>query len=272
MNRRQNTQGTGGPFRLDGRLALVVGGGGNIGRCICRGLADQGADLVIADMNRDACDAVMRELSSAGAARHRVVSADCTALSGLRSVMRACDRLGPISILVHCMGLLSSVPIPGYAVPFEKQSLVAWDSALKVNLTSAFLLAQQVHRRLSREGSASVIFLSSIYGSLGPDWSLYEGTAMGNPLAYGASKGGLQQLMRYLATLWSPDIRVNCVSPGGIRRGQDDAFVYSYEKRTPLRRMAQPEDVAGPVLFLASDAARYITGQNILVDGGWSAW
>jgi NAD(P)-dependent dehydrogenase (short-subunit alcohol dehydrogenase family) len=95
---------------------------------------------------------------------------------------------------------------------------------------------------------------------------------MGNPLAYGVSKGGLQQLMRYLATLWAPSVRVNCVAPGGIELGQPEEFIRRYKQHTPMQRMAMPEDIIGPVVFLASDASRYVTGQNILVDGGWSVW
>lgn len=259
-------------FSLCGRLALVVGACGNIGRSICKGLAAHGADLVIADLHNDACLALTKELESSFSGRYISAPGDCTTEDGMQAVMHTCDTFGPIQIVVHCIGLISSMPIPGYAVSFENQSLEAWELALKVNLTSAFLLAKHVHNRLDQSGMASVIFLSSIYGSLGPDWSLYDNTSMGNPLAYGASKGGLQQLMRYLATLWAPSVRVNCVSPGGIQHGQTEDFIRRYEQRTPMRRMATPEDIAGPVIFLASDAARYVTGQNILVDGGWSAW
>jgi len=259
-------------FSLCGRLALVVGAGGNIGRSLCKGLAAHGADLVIADLHNDACIALKQELESSFSGRYMPAPGDCATDGGIQAVMHACDTLGPIQIVIHCIGLISSVPIPGYAVPFEKQSLEAWELALKVNLTSAFLLAKHVHKRLDTRGMASVVFLSSIYGSLGPDWSIYENTSMGNPLVYGASKGGLQQLMRYLATLWAPAVRVNCISPGGIQRGQADDFIRRYEQRTPMRRMAAPEDIVGPVIFLASDAARYVTGQNILVDGGLSAW
>lgn len=259
-------------FSLCGRLALVVGACGNIGRSICQGLARHGADLVIADLRHDACLDLAKELGSSFSGRYVPAPGDCTTDDGIQAVMHACDTMGPIQIVIHCMALISSTPMPGYAVPFEKQSLDAWELALKVNLTSTFLLAKHVHRRLDQSGIASVIFLSSIYGSLGPDWSVYENTSMGNPLAYGASKGGLQQLMRYLATLWAPLVRVNCVSPGGIQRGQEEAFVQRYEQRTPMRRMATPEDIVGPVIFLASDAARYVTGQNIIVDGGLSAW
>ena len=103
--------------------------------------------------------------------------------------------------------------------------------------------------------------------------SLYDDTAMGNPAAYGASKGGLIQLTRYLATVLGPDnIRVNCISPGGIARGQDEKFVARYEARTPLKRMGTEEDMKGTILYLASDLSAYVTGQNLLVDGGWTAW
>jgi len=259
-------------FDLCGRPALVVGACGNIGRSICQGLAAHGADLVIADLYNDACLALKKELGLSFPGRYMAAPGDCTTDDGIQSVMHVCDTMGPIQIVIHCIGLISSTPIPGYAVSFEKQSLEAWELALKSNLTSAFLLAKHVHKRLDQSGSASVIFLSSIYGSLGPDWALYENLDMGNPLAYGASKGGLQQLMRYLSTLWAPAVRVNCVSPGGIQRGQSMDFIRRYEQRTPMRRMATPEDIVGPVLFLASDAACYVTGQNIQVDGGWSAW
>jgi len=259
-------------FTLNGRTALVVGGCGNIGREICKGLAAHGANLVIADLKNDDVESFSKELESSYAGRYIPIACDCSAESGIHALMEFSNKSGNFQIVVHCIGLISSVPIPGYAVPFEEQSLDAWDAALKANLTSAFLLAKYVNNHLDRANGASVIFLSSIYGSLGPDWALYENTDMGNPLAYGASKGGLQQLMRYLSTLWAPKVRVNCVSPGGIRRGQDNEFIHKYENRTPLRRMADPQDIVGPVIFLASDASRYITGQNIMVDGGWSAW
>jgi NAD(P)-dependent dehydrogenase (short-subunit alcohol dehydrogenase family) len=259
-------------FDLQGRKALVVGACGNIGSSLCRGLAAHGADVVIADLDGEACRALAQELALSFSGLYTPAPGDCTTEDGIQSVMLVCDTLGPLQIVIHCIGLISSVPIPGYAVPFEKQSLESWELALKANLTSAFLLAQNVYKRLDQSGTASIIFLSSIYGSLGPVWSLYENTSMGNPLAYGASKGGLQQLMRHLATLWAPAVRVNCVSPGGIQRGQEPDFIRRYEERTPMRRMATPEDIIGPVIFLASSAACYVTGQNIFVDGGWSSW
>jgi NAD(P)-dependent dehydrogenase (short-subunit alcohol dehydrogenase family) len=259
-------------FDLEGRVALIEGACGNIGRALCRGLAAYGADIVAADLNSDDCNVLANDLSSVFPGRYVPAPGDCTTEEGAQSIMKVCDTIGPLHIVIHCIGIISSVQIEGYAVPFEKQTLRAWENGLTTNLTSAFIMAKHIRGRLDNSGKASVIFLSSIYGSLGPDWSLYESDETSNPLAYGVSKGGLQQLMRYLATLWAPVVRVNCISPGGVYQKQSEKFVNLYEKRTPMRRMATTADIVGPVIFLASDAARYITGQNILVDGGWSTW
>ena len=125
---------------------------------------------------------------------------------------------------------------------------------------------------LRASGHGSIIHISSLYGVVGPDMRLYEDTAMGNPAAYGASKGGLIQLNRWLSTVLAPEIRVNAISPGGLWRGQPEAFVGRYVARTPLGRMGTEEDFKGAAAFLASDASAYITGQNLVVDGGFTAW
>jgi NAD(P)-dependent dehydrogenase (short-subunit alcohol dehydrogenase family) len=123
-----------------------------------------------------------------------------------------------------------------------------------------------------RANTGSVINIASIYGALGPDWRLYEGTALGNPAAYAASKGGLIQFSRWLATTLAPEVRVNTISPGGIARGQPERFTQEYLHRTPLKRMMREEDVIGAVAYLATPASAYVTGQNIFIDGGWSTW
>jgi NAD(P)-dependent dehydrogenase (short-subunit alcohol dehydrogenase family) len=117
-----------------------------------------------------------------------------------------------------------------------------------------------------------VINIASIYGLYGPDWSLYENTRMGNPAAYAVSKGGMIQLTRWLSTTIAPHVRVNTISPGGIFRNQPDEFVQKYNRKVPLGRMATEEDFRGAIGFLASDLSAYITGQNLMVDGGWGTW
>jgi NAD(P)-dependent dehydrogenase (short-subunit alcohol dehydrogenase family) len=158
----------------------------------------------------------------------------------------------------------------GWVTNFEDQSVETWRRAFEVNLTSVFHITQGLSYKLKRSKSASIINVSSIYGINGPDYSLYEETEMGNPAAYASSKGGLIQLTRWLATTVAPDIRVNSISPGGVRRNQPSKFIERYEYRTPLGRMATEEDFKGIIAYLSSDLSAYVTGQNIVVDGGWT--
>ena len=157
-------------------------------------------------------------------------------------------------------------------MPFEEQTDEAFAMALALNLTAPFSLTRRLAPLLRTGGHGSVVNVSSIYGLVGPNMGLYEGTRMGNPAAYAASKGGLAQLTRYLSTVLAPDVRVNAFAPGGIARGQDDAFVERYERLTPLGRMGTEDDFRGVVTWLASDASAYVTGQVVAVDGGWTAW
>jgi len=137
-------------------------------------------------------------------------------------------------------------------------------------LTAAFHLSRSLAPELRSSGKGCIINIASIYGEFGPDWSLYEGTAMGNPAAYAASKGGLLQLTRWLATTMAPDVRVNAISPGGIYRNQPDKFVSRYGRKTPMLRMANEEDFRGAVAYLATSMSSYVTGHTLKVDGGWN--
>jgi NAD(P)-dependent dehydrogenase (short-subunit alcohol dehydrogenase family) len=147
-----------------------------------------------------------------------------------------------------------------------------WRMAMEVNLTGVFALVQQCHLLLKKSKKASVINIASIYGFLGPDMGLYKGTGLGNPAAYAASKGGLIQLTRWLSTNLAPDVRVNAISIGGVFRNHKEPFLSRYIKKTPLGRMAREEDILGAALYLAGDASSYMTGQNLIIDGGLSAW
>jgi NAD(P)-dependent dehydrogenase (short-subunit alcohol dehydrogenase family) len=160
----------------------------------------------------------------------------------------------------------------GWAVPFEEQTVDAWDAAIRVNLTSAFIIAQEARIALAASGHGSVIFFGSTYGIVGTDLRLYENTEMANPPGYAASKGGVIQLSRHLATVMAPDVRVNSITPGGVLRGQPESFHEQYVFRTPLKRMASEQDLKGAAVYLASDMSEYVTGHNLIVDGGWTAW
>lgn len=177
-----------------------------------------------------------------------------------------------LNILINNAAFVGTSELQGWAVPFEEQTVDTWRRALEVNLTAVFDLCQGLTPMLRDAEGASIINIASIYGQYGPDWSLYEGTNMSNPAAYGASKGGLIQLSRWLATTIAPHVRVNAISPGGIFRNQPKKFVPRYEARTPLARMATEDDFRGAIVYLASDLSKYVTGQILAVDGGWGVW
>lgn len=257
---------------LAGRRAFVAGAVGHIGRAVCETLLELGAAVVVADQEEAACRDRAGTLDPSGRRALAVACDLADETATRRAVREAVERLGGLEILVHTAAYTGATVRPGWAVPFEAQTVAAWDEALRVNLTSAFVLAQEAHPALAANGCGSVIFVASIYGLVGPDFRLYEGTTMGNPTGYGVSKGGLLQLTRYLAATFAPSVRVNAISPGGVWRNQPEVFVERYIARTPLRRMAQEEDLKGAVAFLAGDLSAYVTGHNLVVDGGWMAW
>ncbi len=256
---------------LTGRVALVTGGAGHIGQAICEALAEQGCALAVLD--RAAPEALCSELAERFGVRVEPVIVDLEDEAATRqAVFRVVEVFDRLDVLVNNAAFVGSNALQGWATPFAEQSVQTWRRAVEVNLTAAFVLCQAAAPALTVSGHGSIVNLGSIYGVVGPDWRLYEGTSMGNPAAYAASKGGLIQLTRWLSTTLAPAVRVNVVSPGGVERGQSPEFLARYEERTPLGRMAVEEDFKGVVALLASDAAAYITGQNIQVDGGWSVW
>ncbi len=256
---------------LRGRTALVTGGVGHIGRAICSALAELGANLAILDLHEDTETAVALEKERG--IKALPLALDLTDESALRAVPdRVVRALGSLDIIIHSAALVGTSALRGWAVPFAEQDSDTWRQALEVNLTSAFNLTQAAAPALTASGHGSVIFIGSIYGVVGPDLGLYEGTNLGNPAAYAASKGGLLQFTRWLATSLAPRVRVNMITPGGVERGQPDAFRARYLRRTPLARMATEEDFKGAVAYLASDLSSYVTGQNLIVDGGWTTW
>lgn len=245
---------------LTGRSVLAAGGAGHIGRAAVEALVELGAEVAVCDIAEPEQAAIW-------------IPCDLTSEAESRAAVReAVERLGRIDVLLHCAALVGQTELAGWSVPFEEQSVEAWNRALGVNLTSAFVLVQEAREALAASGRGSVILFGSTYGIVGPDFGLYEGTQMHNPTAYGASKGGVLQLTRHLATTLAPAVRVNAISPGGIERGQPQAFQERYQARTPLRRMATEEDLKGAVAYLASDLSAYVTGHNLVVDGGWTAW
>ena len=258
---------------LTGRVAIVTGGAGHIGRAACAALAELGANVCVLDRTAAACSDVADQITNEFDVACLGMPVDLANEDQIRvAPQQAVEKFGRLDILINCAAFVGTSSLPGWAEDFEKQTSDAWRAALELNLTAPFLLAQSAAPFLAVNKSGSIINVSSIYGMLGPDWSLYADTGMKNPAAYGASKGGLIQLTRYLATTLGPDIRVNTVSPGGIKRGQAQAFQERYVAKTPLARMGTEEDLKGAIAYLASDLSAWVTGQNIAVDGGWTSW
>ena len=257
---------------LDGRVALVTGGAGHIGRSVANALAELGAGIAIADIATSGAEETVAALAKFPV-KAAAFACDFEQPAAVREMPRRVrEKFGRIDILVNCAAFVGTSGLEGWAVPFEQQSPETWRRALEVNLTAPFVLVQAAAEDLAASGHGSVINIASIYGLAGPDWRLYEGTDLGNPAAYAASKGGLIQMTRWLATTMAPKVRVNAIAPGGVFRNTQEPFLGRYISRTPLARMATEEDFKGAVAYLASDLSAYVTGQCLAVDGGWTAW
>ncbi len=257
---------------LRGRRALLTGALGGLGQVMANTLAELGADLVLVDRPEGDFQALESALAP-WQVHVQSVRCDLEQESERRALVRAIADDGKgLSILVNNAAFVGTSGLTGWAVSFEQQTLDTWRRALEVNLTAVFDFCQGLAPVLKQSPGANIINIASIYGMLGPDWRLYDDTSMSNPAAYAGSKGGVIQLTRWLSTTLAPAVRVNAITPGGVWRNQPEVFVERYEARTPLGRMASPEDFSGPLAFLATDQARYVTGHNLVVDGGWSAW
>ena len=252
-------------FGLHNKIALVTGGTGIYGKHIVRALADAGANVVVASRNLQQCSDYSNLLQRE---RLRVEGAelDLASEASIRALRdKIVDQHGRLDILVN-----NAVARAGGDL--RHISATDWEATMKVNSTGLFLSCQIFSEPMQQAGSGSIINIASIYGMVGPDFSIYEGTNITNPVNYAFAKGGMISLTRYLASFLAPhNIRVNCLSPGGFRNEDTpENFVAKYSRRTPLRRMAEADDIKGPIVFFASEASRYITGQNLAVDGGWT--
>lgn len=257
---------------MHGRRVLVTGAAGSLGRVIADTLAEMGAELLLVDRAEADLAGVAALLHERWGTPTLSLICDLEQQDERDRLVREVMAGGTLDVLVNNAAFVGTSGLQGWALPFEQQSVETWRRAIEVNLTAAFDLCKQFSSLLRASSSGSIVNIGSIYGLHGPDWTLYEDTAMANPAAYAVSKGGLLQLTRWLATTLAPNVRVNSICPGGIVRDQPESFVKRYEARTPLGRMASEDDFRGAIAYLASDMSKYVTGQNLSVDGGWSAW
>ncbi|MDI5920862.1 SDR family oxidoreductase [Halomonas sp. LR5S13] len=266
-------------FALDGRVAIVTGGTGILGRAFCRALAEYGAHVVVADLQEEAAISLAEQLEVETGVTCLGLGCDVSDEASVeRLVAQACETFGRIDVLLN-NAASKSRDLEAFFAPIETYSLDEWRRIMAVNLDGVFLVSRAVGRQLIVQGEGgSIVHTGSIYGRLGVDPRIYEGAeylgvAINTPPVYSVSKAGVAGLTRHLATLWAVHgIRVNTLVPGGVQSGQNAEFVERYAARVPLGRMGTSGDLVGAVIYLASDASRYVTGQELVVDGGLSAW
>lgn len=259
---------------LHGHVAIITGGAGYLGRTMAHTLAEAGANIAIVDIRLEAINQICADLEEKWGIRTCGLVVDLEKEDEVRAIPgKVVEALGRIDILINNAAFVGTSDLSGWGVPFDEQETPTWRRALEVNLTAVFELTQACVPYLRKSGQGCIVNIASIYGVVGPDPRLYEGLPkMFNPAAYAASKGGIVQFTKWCATVLAPEIRVNAITPGGIFRNQNPLFLERYESRCPMKRMAREDDFIGATLFLASRLSKYITGQNIIVDGGFSVW
>ena len=273
-------------FDLKNKIILVVGGRGYLGRDFCQTLRSQNSTVISADLPITSKAAINSEFHQKFDDIEQM-DIDVTNRESVSEVVRSIlDKHKKIDTLIYTV---TKKPDDFYA-PFTECSLEGWQSVIHVELDGLFLVAQEVGSAMENEKKGNMIFISSIYGVVGNDQRIYEGSNLDglytdsviekdrkqiySHSVYPVVKGGIISLTRYLAAYWGEkNIRVNCVSPGGVfHEEENETFLKKYSEKVPLGRKAKVSEIAGSIVYLASDEASYITGQNLIIDGGWTAW
>jgi len=260
-------------FSLEGKVIVVTGAAGILGTSFCNELLAGGAKVAAIDHNSDALARLQEQAGeSASLATFR---ADIRERAQVAEVRRQVEeKYGPVDGLLNNAATKS----PNFFEPFETFPIEDWDHVMSVNLTGSVVCAQEFGSDMARRGKGSIVNVLSIYGIAAPDQRIYEGSeylgrAINTPAVYSASKAGLWGLTSYLSSYWGAQgVRVNALTPGGIFSGQNDTFVQRYSARVPMGRMGERSELCGALVYLLSDAASYVTGQNIVVDGGLTVW
>lgn len=264
-------------FSLKEKVAVVTGALGLIGKHHCYALAEAGANVVVCDLNESECANFASSLSVLSLG----ISVDITKKKSVQDLKsKILSNYGKIDILVNNAAINDKFEDPQSALEeskFENYPVEMFKKSLDVNVTGMFICSQVLGSEMANRGSGSIINVASTYGIVAPDQSIYKNEkneqTFYKSAAYPITKGAVISFTRFLATYWGKKgVRVNTLSPGGVKDIQEEFFVKNYSSRTPLGRMAHPTDYKGALVFLASDASSYMTGANLVIDGGWTAW
>lgn len=266
-------------FDLTGKVAVVTGGAGILGQHFCAGLAESGAKVAVVDLQAAKATELARKIRDDYSTQAIGIACDVSKSESVEAMVeQVISEFGEINIL-HNNAAGKSEDLDAFFASFEDYSLEQWRQIMSVNLDGMFLVAQALGKQMvTQEKGGSIIQTASIYGVMAPDRRIYDGSfylgrQIDSPAVYSASKAGVIGLTKYLASYWAEQkIRVNTLTPGGVESGQNSEFQQKYSARVPLGRMAKPTEIVGALLYLASDASSYVTGQNLIVDGGLSAW
>lgn len=257
-------------FDLYGKVVILTGGTGLIGTAFGEGLVEYGCNVVICDINQEKCENKAKILQKKFGVECMGITIDVSNKKDIECLLtEVLKKFGKVDILVTCHQNRTD----NFIEKFEEYPEEDFDGIISVNLKGVFLCCQIIGKQMLKQGYGNIINVASTYGVVSPNQEIYKDTKIGSPAAYSASKGGVIALTKYLATYWgNKNIRVNAISPHGVFNNHEKKFVENFSKKSPLKRMSYKEEVVGALIYLASDASSYVTGHNLMVDGGWTVW
>ena len=264
-------------FSLENKIIVLTGATGILGTLYSKQLAEAGGTIIISDLVQENCEKLAVEITKETG---RMVYGIAVDLSNEQSVIswseKIINKFGRVDVLINNAATKSK----NFFASLEEFPLKDWNQVMNVNVTGMFLVSREIGKHMAKKGKGNIINISSIYGIVGPDQRIYEGSwyeemggAINTPMIYSATKGAVVAMTKYMATYWGEKgIRTNTLTPGGVSSGQNEIFDKKYSNKVPLGRMASADEMIGALIFLASDASSYINGQNLVIDGGWTAW
>lgn len=259
-------------FDLHDKVVVITGASGMLGTQYAYGLSECGAHVVLADINILKSKITEKRIKKKFFTKPMSIKLDLTNKESILSMTDSIlKKYSKIDVLINNAAYQGNSKIRSSG--FENLELETWNQAIDVNLTGVFLCCQSIGKQMVKQKFGNIINISSTYGLVGPDQRIYGKSGQNSAIFYAATKSAILNLTRYLATYWEgTGIRVNTFSPGGVENNQDPNFIKKYSEKTPLGRMAKKNEYVGSIIFLASDASSYMTGSNLIVDGGWTAW
>lgn len=264
-------------FSLKDKVAIVTGALGLLGKQHCYALSEAGANVIVADLNEELANHFAKELKT----KSMGCFLDVTDINSINSMMnKILLHFNKVDILINNAAINDMVETPRIDLNnsmFENYTLENWKKSIDVNLTGTFLCSQIIGKEMVKRNYGKIINIASTYGIVAPNQNLYKDNKNNQlfykPPAYSVTKGAIISFTKYLAAYWAnKNIKVNALSPGGVENKQDEYFVKNYSNNTPLGRMAKPDEYKGALIFLASEASAYMTGANLVIDGGWTIW